>query len=201
MKVISRIIIPPQQGKAFLAYRDQFIKIIDVEGKQVADFMAINWDDHGEIFSAAVTLDVNGSIHLKPGDFLYSNKYNKLLEIIDDKVGKHDLLHPSCSQRMYEIQYKSGETHPSCHENLESGFLEFNVRYNTLNTPFNIFMNSSVQDNGVITIQPPISKSGDYIVLRSCLDVVVSVAACSVKESACNNFSCKPIGVEILEPL
>jgi hypothetical protein len=197
MNTLQKFIIPPQQGMAFSVTKGQFIRIIDIEGKQVADFMAINSQDNTEIFSSGVTLDCNGSIYLRIGDYLYSNKYNKLLELTEDKVGKHDLLHPTCSMRMYETQYKIQNIHPSCHENIRMGFEKFGIPYATLQTPFNIFMNTAIDSEGVITINPPVSRPGDYIVLKAICNMVISVAACSVKESACNDYLCKPIGVEI----
>jgi hypothetical protein len=195
---LQKFIIPPQQGKAFRVTQGQFVKIIDIEGKQVADFMAINSQDYTEIFSSGVTMDCNGSIYLRIGDYLFSNKYNKLLEITEDKVGRHDLIHPTCSRRMYETQYKIYNIHPSCHENIQRGFEKYDILYDTLQTPLNIFMNTAVDSEGAIKINSPVSKPGDYIVLKACCDLVISVAACSVQESACNDFLCKPIGVEIV---
>jgi uncharacterized protein YcgI (DUF1989 family) len=201
MSTLQKYIIPPQQGSAFRVTQGQSVRIIDIEGKQFADFMAINSQDNTEIFSSGVTMDCNASIYLKTGDYLYSNKYNKLLEITEDKVGKHDLIHPTCSGKMYETQYNIKGNHPSCHENIRMSFEKFGILYNILQTPFNIFMNTTIDNAGIIKINPPLSKPGDYIVLKACCNLVISVAACSVKESACNDFLCKSIGVEIYNNL
>src|SRR6478736_5325554 len=105
MNTTTSHIIQPQSGKAFALKKNQFIKITDINGHQSGDFFAVVDDDRSEWFSAGVTIDYNGKIYLKEKDFLYSNRFNKLLQIEQDTVGTHDLLHPTCSQRMYESHY------------------------------------------------------------------------------------------------
>lgn len=194
---LQNYIIKPQTGVSFIVKAGQFIKVIDIEGKQVADFFAIVESDKTEYFSAGVTLDCNANFYLKEQDFIYSNKFNKILQIIEDNVKTHDLIHPTCSQRMYEVQYNETKPHPSCHQNIKDSLKEFDVDYSILMTPFNIFMNTQIKENGDIVVERPISKPGDFILLKSYVDLIISVAACSVTQSSCNDFRAKPIGVEI----
>jgi hypothetical protein len=53
-----------------------------------------------------------------------------------------------------------------------------------------------VLPSGELRIDPPPSRAGDYILLRAELDLIVGVTACSAEKS--NNFSFKPIDVEVL---
>jgi len=58
-------------------------------------------------------------------------------------------------------------------------------------------MNVSVKENGKIKVEPPLSRAGDYIILKAEMDLIVALTACSAELS--NNGSFKPIDVEILE--
>lgn len=198
MKTLQAFTVQPQSGIACMVKAGELIRIIDIEGKQSGDFFAVTQSNHNEFFSSGVTLDCNRNFYLKENDFLYSNKYNKLLQIVEDTVKTHDLIHPTCSQRMYEVQYNVKEEHPSCHKNIQRTLKEFGVEYPVLLTVFNFFMNTEVGNDGSITVKSPVSKPGDYIILKACTDLVISVTACSVTQSSCNDFFARPLGVEIL---
>lgn len=196
MNKVRSIYISAQTGVAFRLLKNQIIKIIDTEGKQVADLVAYNLNNPKEKFSTSVTLDNNSSLFIKNGDSLFSNKYNKMFTVIGDTVGKHDILYPACSSDMYRYQYKIRKHHPSCYENLTTILKKFNIE-EELPIPLNIFQNSQVNIDGKLKIEAPISKPGDHIDLKAEMDLIVAVSACSVKESACNNFKCSPINIEI----
>jgi uncharacterized protein YcgI (DUF1989 family) len=198
MKTINDRIINPQSGKAFRVKANQLIKIIDLEGKQTGDLFAVTSSDPSEYFSAGVTIDCNSNIYLKEKDFLYSNKYNKLLQIEEDLVGTHDLIHPTCSQRMYETQYSVDKPHPSCHQNLHDSLEEFGIAYNNLNTVFNFFMNTRIGADGKIIYNKTLSTPGSFIILRACTDLIIAITSCSVTQSEINNFSSSPLRVEII---
>jgi uncharacterized protein YcgI (DUF1989 family) len=198
MEKVTEYIISPQSGKAFFVKANQLIKITDLEGQQTGDFFALVSSDPTEYLSAGVTIDCNSNIYLKEKDFLYSNKYNKLLQIEEDQVGTHDLLHPTCSQRSYEMHYGVDKPHPSCHHNLHDSLEEFKIEYKNLLTVFNFFMNSRVDADGKIIYNKTISKPGNFIVLRAYTDLIVAITACSLTQSAINNFSAKPLKVEII---
>ena len=56
-------------------------------------------------------------------------------------------------------------------------------------------MNVKIGTNGELTIDPPLSKAGQYIELRAEMDLIVGVTACSAEMS--NNYSFKPIDIQI----
>lgn len=45
---------------------------------------------------------------------------------------------------------------------------------------------------GKVSVLPPKSKAGDYVVLHAKMDIIVGLTSCSAGLS--NNFSYKPIG-------
>ena len=193
--LIKRLQIEPQTGAAFTIMGGQSLRIIDVEGEQVADLFCFAKDDIEEYLSSGHTTDYNGKLFLSTGDFLYSNRNNKMFTINTDQVGRHIMLYAPCSQEMFVKSYAVTEAHPNCLDNLAANLKDYGIQASRITTPFNIFMNIEITPEGEISIQPPKSKSGDYIELRAEMDMIVGVTACSA--GVCNNFTWTPIDVEI----
>ena len=82
--------IAPRSGTAFLLKRGQRLAVIDPRGEQVADLLAFNRDNLGEVLSSGRTLDYASKIYLTAGDPLYSNRSNVMLDIVEDDV-EHDV--------------------------------------------------------------------------------------------------------------
>jgi len=194
-KPLKRIHIDPQSGSAFSVKKGQSIRIIDVEGEQVADMFCCAEDDINERLSAGHTTDYNGKIFLSKDDSLYSNRSNLMFTIVDDLVGEHFMLYAPCSQEMFVKSYGVEKDHPNCLDNLVGGLEKYGIQGSDITTPFNIFMNIEISRGGEITILLPSSKEGDYVELRAEMDLIVAVTACSA--GTCNNFKWTPIDVEI----
>jgi uncharacterized protein YcgI (DUF1989 family) len=192
---IKRFHIDPQTGTAFTIKQGQIIRIIDVEGEQVADLFCFATGELEEYLSSGHTTDYNGKLFLSKGDTLYSNRSNPMFTIVADEVGKHVMLYAPCSQEMFVKSYGVTDAHPNCLDNLVTNLKDFGIQASQITTPFNIFMNIDITRRGEITIQTPMSKAGDYIELRAEIDMIVGVTACSA--GACNNFNWTPIDVEI----
>ncbi|MFC1879188.1 DUF1989 domain-containing protein [Chloroflexota bacterium] len=192
---VTRLRVNPQSGTALTIKQGQVLRVIDVEGQQVADLFCFNNDDTKESLSSGHTTDYNGKLFLTSGDILYSNRSNPMFSILADRVGGHMMLYAPCSQEMFEKSYGVTEAHPNCLDNLAVNLKGFGVVASQITVPLNIFMNIELTTQGIITIRPPKSKAGDYLELRAEMDMVVGVAACSA--GACNNFTWTPIDVEI----
>lgn len=197
-KSLQEHLIAPKSGASFVVMKNRYLKVIDWEGKQVADLVAFNRMDREEKLSTGVTLDNNASLRIGKGDHLFSNQYNELLEVVEDTVGIHDLLHPACSPAMYRVQYNLSSFHPSCLENLAIALSDYGIAEKEIPAPVNLFMNTLIDPDGRITVNTPCSKKGDYIILRAQMDLIIGITACAVEESRCNGYHCTPIGVEIL---
>ena len=116
-----------------------------------------------------------------------------MFELTEDTVGKHDFLLTPCSAETFRIIY--GHTHPQagCLGNLVSALAEYGISRDEIPVSFNIFMNVDVNgETGKISVLPPKSKAGDYVVLKAHMDLIVGLTACSAEMS--NNYSFKPIG-------
>ncbi|UCF93007.1 MAG: urea carboxylase-associated family protein [Desulfobacterales bacterium] len=192
---MKKIHLDPQTGVGFELLKGQRLKVIDPQGEQVADLFAFAFDNLGEWLSNGRSFDHNGTIYMRRGHVLYSNRSNPMLSVCEDTVDRHDFLFAPCSQEMFQIQYGIEDSHPNCLENLAGALRKFGVTPSMIATPFNIFMNVSIAPDGKLTIGKPRSKAGDYITLRAEMDLRVAVAACSA--GICNNNLCKPIDLEI----
>jgi uncharacterized protein YcgI (DUF1989 family) len=188
--------LEPQTGTAFELSKGQSLRVIDLEGEQVADLVAFAGKDKSEWLSSGRSIDYANRIYLTTGDILYSNRSRPMFTIIDDDVGRHDFLLTPCSPETFQIVYKNTAEHPSCLANLAKHLVRFEIAPDSIPTTFNIFMNVEIDAAGKMSILPPRSKAGDSITLRAEMDLVVGLTACSAEIS--NNYKFKPIGYEIL---
>lgn len=190
--------IAPQTGTAFRLERGTILRVIDVEGEQVADLVAFSPDGE-EWLSSGRTIDYNGTICLTTGHSLYSNRSSEMFTILRDTVGRHDFLFAPCSPEMFMKLYGFEPGHPSCFRNLADNLASFGIAQDRIPTTFNIFMNVEVLPSGEVNVLPPRSRAGDVIELRAEMDLVVALTACSAELS--NNWRFKPIDYEIAAAL
>ncbi len=195
MKRKNEHIIQKKSGAAFRVNKGARFRIVDIEGKQVADLVSFSRTDHNEKLSTGATIDCNHSLAVGRRDTLYSNKYHPMLFVKDDSVGKHDILHPPCSRWMYSRLYGIETHHPSCLDNLTKALSKFGIEEKDIGIPFNIFMNTKILPEGKILIEEPLSKPGDYVELRAEMDMIVGISSCCVEESACNAYRATPMKV------
>lgn len=187
--------IKKQGGAAFLLTKGQHLKVIDKEGEQVSDMVLFNADDPREKISSGKTLDFEESLLITKGDFLWSNRSNKMAEIIEDTNGRNDFLLAPCSPETFQIMYENSDYHPSCFENLYVNLEKHGIEKDDIPTAFNIFMNVQWDVDGKLSVEPPLSKAGDYLVIKAHMNLIVGLTACSAEDS--NNGSFKPIQYEI----
>ncbi len=190
-------IIEKQSGAAFRIKKGQKLKVTDPQGEQVSDMVLFNAEDKREKISSGKTLDFEESILISKGNFLWSNRSRKMMKILEDTNGRNDFLLAPCSPETFKIMYKNNEYHPSCFENLYTNLAKFDIEPDDIPTAFNIFMNVQFQPDGKISVDPPMSKAGDYVLFEAQMDLIVGLTACSAEDS--NNGSFKPIHYEILD--
>lgn len=186
-------IIPACSGMKIDVKQGQSITVIDIEGGQVVDFFAEVNGNVNEFLSTGVTIDCNESLKLNVGDIIYTNLYRPMKKVITDDVGEHDLLHPCCRPEMYDFFYHNGEEHPNCFDNINRVLDE----QRAVIVPVNLFMHTKISTNGSISVEEPVSKAGDKIVLKALMDITLGVAACSVSESKCNRGTCSPVKIVV----
>jgi uncharacterized protein len=192
------ITIPPRSGVAFTLKSGERLKVCDLQGEQVSDFVCYNLHDKKEYLSSGRTIDYAETIYLTKGHKFYSNRSNVMFEMVEDTVGTHDFLLTPCSAEMFRIIYGHAAPHQGCFGNLKNALAEFGIEADNIPVCFNIFMNVPVDGKtGKISVLPPKSKAGDFVTLEAKMDMIVGMTACSAGMS--NNFTFKPIGYEVLQ--
>ncbi|MFM9976829.1 MAG: DUF1989 domain-containing protein [Sphingomonadaceae bacterium] len=188
--------IAPRDGTAFALKAGERLVVIDPNGGQVADLLAFNADDMGEVLSSGRSLDYASTLFLTTGHALYSNRSRPMLTIVHDDVGRHDFLLTPCSSDTFRIIYGDTDPHHGCFGNLATALAPWGVTPDMIPTAFNCFMNVVIDGtSGAFTVEPPLSKANDRIVFVAEMDLLIGLTACSALQS--NGGSFKPIGYAI----
>lgn len=189
--------IEKQTGVAFKLAKGQKLKVIDPQGGQVSDMVLFNAQDKREKISSGKTLDFEETILITSGHYLWSNRSQKMMKILEDTNGRNDFLLAPCSPETFKIMYGHDGYHPSCFENLYTNLERFGILPDDVPTAFNVFMNVQFAPDGKLSVLPPLSKAGDYVLFEANMDLVVALTACSAEDS--NGGTFKPIHYEILD--
>ena len=170
--------VPARKGRAVRLSRGQSIKIINTHGHQVCDTWAFSADDPHEFMSMEHTRPTLGKIFPTKGDNLYSNRRRPILFIAEDtSPGIHDTIIAACDDYRYGL-LGCTEYHDNCTDNLIAAMRAIHAPLPEVPQPLNLWMNIPVNPEGKISWCEPVSKPGDYVVLRAEMDVVVAMSAC-----------------------
>lgn len=196
-RIREEIIIPPYEARGAFVRKGEILTIIDLEGKQVGDFVCFNYNDPTEHVSPVHMRASLSSIRLKMGDFLYSNRRRPLMQLVEDTVGVHDIFFPACDYYRYKIDFDQ-EDHPNCHDNLQTALQDFYIKPPIIPDPINLFMNNVLDENGDYVIEEPLSKPGDYVKLLALEDVIVACTTCSQDLAPVNGWKVTQLKMEIV---
>ncbi len=194
----ERVLIPPYSARSVQVLAGEELCIVDVEGKQVGDFVCFNMDDLNEHVSPVHMRSSLSSIRLKIGDFLYSNYREHMMQLIEDTVGKHDFFFPACDYYRYKVDFGL-EQHPNCHDNLYMALKRFNFTPAVMPDPINWFMNNHMDENGDYEIREPLSKPGDYVRLKALKNCMVALTTCSQDIVPVNGMKVTPLEMQVIE--
>ena len=195
----TEILIPGGHGAAFVVKAGQLLEVIDVEGQQVADFIAFAEQRRNEWLSTTHTRSSTLSLSLKVGDMLQTNWRRPMFEILSDDVGKHDVITSMCDARRYKMDY-GVENHRSCRSNFAEALQDWAINEWEMPDPFNLFQNAPLHEDRTFGNQTPTGRPGDKIVFRTLIDAIAAVSACPQDLNPCNGFNPSPIMVRILTP-
>jgi hypothetical protein len=198
-KILFEETIPAREYTSLILHCGEIIRVIDLEGKQVADLVALSATDKGEKLSCVYSNILNGTWKLTKGHTLYSNRARPVLSIIEDKVGLHYSGRGFCSGEINFLRFKVCNTR-NCAENLTLAFKPHGIRREDFDFDccFNIFMNLTFQSDGSMKLQEPLSKSGDYIDLKAEMDCMIAISNCPQDRNPCNGFNPSPLQIKVL---
>ncbi len=196
-KVVLDFVIPPKAAKAFSIKKGGRLRITDVEGKQVGDFIAYNSDQTREKLSQSRTRAYPKRLSLKVGDKIYSDRDNPMFTISEDTCGIHDLIWESCTRWVYKNRF--GVEQDGCTELLARALAEFGFPQLDPVDPFNVFMNTKVHPDGTLEILEPVSKPRDYIELVAEMNSLCVLSTCPNEFGPCCGGKITPLRIVITQ--
>lgn len=159
---------------AFEVAADQLIQIIDLAGQQVAGFVAFGGEDGAERLSTATTMTQNASIVLKTGDKLYGNRRTPMFEIVEDTVGRHDLITGPLPPP--EATSGSSTVQPTSLDAITAAAQEIGLDGADVSDTVNWFKHVVIKQRGELEVKESFSERGDTVILRVLSDAKVIVS-------------------------
>jgi len=155
----------------------QKLEIVNVCGAQVLDLFAFCFPEHNEHLSPTHTRLMLRKLTLAPGDQLYSVRRNPLLEIeADSSSCGHDMLIPACDPNGYRLLGQAG--HASCRTNLQRAVADFDIPYEHLPDPINLFQSVDIGGTGLLALSGSTARAGDSVVMRVLVPLIIVGSAC-----------------------
>lgn len=190
---------------AYEVRKGELIQIIDVDGQQCSDFMAMRSTalERGEerYIDSTVTRSLVGGAYPGPGlfDKFFDQDMKPLLSVVQDTVGRHDTFALACSARAYEERGFPG--HINCSDNISNAFDPYGIARRPAWPAINFFFNSWIlpTDNR-LGVDEAWSRPGDYVALRALDDLVCVSTACPDDVDPINGWNPTDIHVRIYKP-
>ena len=170
--------VPARQGRAVSLKAGQSIRIVNTHGHQVVDTWAFNAHDLHEFLSMEHMRAAIDRVRPRPGDKLVTNKRRPILTLVEDtSPGAHDTFIAACDIYRYQGLGVT-EYHENCADNLRAGMAALGLTPPEVPSPLNLWMNIPIHGDGSIGWEEPLSKPGDYVVLKADMDCIVAMSAC-----------------------
>jgi uncharacterized protein YcgI (DUF1989 family) len=175
---IELMTVPARRGRAARLSKGQAIKIINTHGTQVLDTWCFSAEDLREFLSVEHMRPTLGSIYPKKGQPMHSNRRRPILILEEDtSAGMHDTLIAACDAYRYGL-LGCTEYHDNCTDNLMAAMRQIGLQPTEVPSPVNLWMNIPIGADGATQWGEPVSKPGDYVVLRAAMDCIVAMSAC-----------------------
>lgn len=199
VKPRQQVTLPPGGCFGATVAAGERVRIVDIEGQQVSDFMSFCQEDPREQLSMYSSRAVNRNWKLTAPHQLFSNLVRPMWEIEVDTVGENYCGGGYCNARMNDVRYGAADA-PNCEANLERALAPYGLSRWHFNpdTCFNVFMMYAYEANGFLEIREPKSRAGDEIVLRALMPQIVAISNCPQVRNPVNAGRLKPLRVEIL---
>lgn len=184
--------VPARKGRAARLTKGQAIKIINTHGQQVVDTWCFSAEDLTEFMSMEHIRPTIGTIFPRKGHELYSNRRRPILFFEEDtSPGIHDTIMAACDAYRYGL-LGCTEYHDNCTDNLHAGMRQIGQRAPETPSPLNLWMNIPVAPDGATAWGEPLSKPGDYVILRARMDCIVAMSCCPQDLLPINGAAGKP---------
>ena len=185
-------LIPARQGRAVKLRQGEVLEIINPQGNQVCDFFALTLESSAEFLGMEQCRTSLGRVYVNEGDVLVTNRRRPLIEIVKDtSPGVHDILIACCDLPRYRDLGVS-DYHDNCADNFRMALSAIGIEATHVPSPFNIWMNIPLKDDGSYSWEAPVSKAGDTITLKALADCVAVMSACPQDITPVNGIGVEP---------
>lgn len=206
MNILTDEVLAPRTGKAWVVKKGQHVRVIDVEGGQIGDFIVFHLHNLRERFNQARTKADQGKIFISTGDQLLTRDHKALMTIVEDTYGIHDLQYGMCNDWVYKRKREEHSFAPDftvggplgvpefgCYEILQGALKDWPIAPDEIPDPLNLFQTVNIDTKtGKMALAEGRSKPGDYIDLVAEMDLLCALSACP--------STGKPLRVQVYQP-
>ena len=192
-------------ARAYQVLQGDYIQIIDVEGQQCSDFMALRADGlangHEWMIDSTATRSMVRRAYPGPGllDKFFDAQMRPLLNVVQDTCGRHDTFGLACTARGYEERGFPG--HVNCSDNISDALAPLGVARRNAWPAINFFWNTWVDHNSdQLLTEESHSRPGDYVAMRALEDLVCVSTACPDDLDPINGWNPTDVHVRIYKP-
>jgi len=170
-------VVPAGEPWSARVGRGDYLRLVDLEGRQAVDFLCFNADDPVERYSATNTLKLAHNIYLGRDSVLWSSRARPMMTVVEDSCGGHDTIYGCCSIELDRLRYGKTKIR-GCLSNFESEIAKYGLGPKDIVANVNFFMSAPVASDGAVAIAEGRSKPGDHVDLRAEMDVLVVISNC-----------------------
>ena len=203
-RIVDEWRVPRGTAQAYEVKTGQFVQVIDVEGQQCSDFMAMRASalDAGieRYIDSTVSRTMARAAYPTPGlhDKFYDQDIRPLLAVRQDTVGRHDTFALACTARGYEDRGFPG--HINCSDNISEAFGPYSIQRRAAWPAINFFFNSWMDPaHGHLASDEAWSRPGDYVAMEALTDLVCVSTACPDDVDPINGWNPTDIHIRIFE--
>ncbi|MBT6241809.1 MAG: urea carboxylase-associated family protein [Rhodospirillaceae bacterium] len=183
-KLVDDFLIPKCSGKAFILKKGQVMRVIEIDGGQVADIRFFNKENYKEQFAAVFSMMLNAMSGVQPAYKRIETLYSKvpwqrpMLRVIDDPV-KHHTMGGHCCRMTFELKGENTDDR-TCEDNFRECLEPWGISLEDVDSGgvFNAFMPRPVDLEGNVSWAESPAKDGDYIDFLAEMDVLVAYSNC-----------------------
>src|SRR5437868_6723479 len=158
-RLLEQVVVPAAEAACIQVAPRQVLRVIDLEGGQVAALVALRAEDPTEFLDTTRTRNILGRSVLKSGDRLFTNRWTAAFVLVRDDAGRHDLAFAACDARWFAQRFNTTE-HANCLNNFTRVLAPYTLPWWRIPNPANFFQNSPVQADGSFAIGPATSQPG-----------------------------------------
>src|SRR5688572_6816733 len=191
------LVVDPGGSWSGLIAAGDFIRIVDLEGRQAVDFLCYKAMDVRDRYNAANTMKMAGNLYINEGTVLYGEHATALMQVVRSSCADHDTIGGCCSAEMNWLRY--GKRTHSCRANFIHELSKFDMGAADIVANVNFFMSVPVGPNGEMAISDGPSKPGDYVDVEALTDAIVALSNCPQKYNPAAGYNPSPVRVELYE--